>query len=301
MDELTTKRLAIIKQLYQTGITQSYDPEPMNGFCLLSFHDSVEMFMKLCAEVSGVKIDRNTNFGDYFTKIPKLLCQATMTNLNNKRIALKHYGSLPSKLDIEISRANVSDFFIQNTPVFFDIQFDEISLVLLIKYVEVQKYLLLAIETLNNNDYENSIINSQIAFKELLFSYEDDKRYQFSSPFAICERFSSPGRYRNIGLSKELDRYIDDTKDAFLRIDDAIKILGFQIDYKKYIKFKILMPYITVWDEKEGRSYETMKNERVNYSKRNAQFCFDFVIESALKLQEFDFEINELCELRVKN
>ena len=47
MDELTTKRLAIIKQLYLQGINQSYDSEPMNGFCLLSFHDSVEMFMKL--------------------------------------------------------------------------------------------------------------------------------------------------------------------------------------------------------------------------------------------------------------
>ena len=50
MDELTTKRLAVIKQLYLHGIEQSYEVEPMNGFSILSFHDSVEMFMKLCAE-----------------------------------------------------------------------------------------------------------------------------------------------------------------------------------------------------------------------------------------------------------
>lgn len=72
MNELTTKRLAIIKQLYLQGINQSYDSEPMNGFCLLSFHDSVEMFMKLCAEQKNIKINSDVNFGDYFLKIPDL-------------------------------------------------------------------------------------------------------------------------------------------------------------------------------------------------------------------------------------
>ena len=50
MEELILKRLAVIKQLYLQGVAQSYNAEPMNGFSILSFHDSVEMFMKLCAE-----------------------------------------------------------------------------------------------------------------------------------------------------------------------------------------------------------------------------------------------------------
>ena len=119
MDELIMRRLAVIKQLYNQGLNQSYDSEPMNGFCLLSFHDSVEMFMKLCAEKRGIRKDTIPNFYDYFTKIPDLQCKTTMFNLNKKRVALKHDGSLPSLLDVEISRANVTDFFNQNTPIFF--------------------------------------------------------------------------------------------------------------------------------------------------------------------------------------
>ena len=100
MDELTTKRLAVIKQLYRQGVNQSYDTEPMNGFSLLSFHDSVEMFMKLCAEQKGVKIDRNVNFGDYFTKLPDLQCSATMNNFNSN---MNPYNSKSESNDFKYS------------------------------------------------------------------------------------------------------------------------------------------------------------------------------------------------------
>lgn len=54
MDELTAKRLAVIRYLFEKGKTMSYEAEPLNGLSLLPFHDSIEMFMKLCADVKGV-------------------------------------------------------------------------------------------------------------------------------------------------------------------------------------------------------------------------------------------------------
>ncbi len=296
MDELTTKRLAIIKQLYQLGINQSYDSEPINGFCLLSFHDSIEMFMKLCAESKGIKVARNTNFGDYFKLIPDLLGEVEMSNLNNRRVALKHYGSLPSKLDIEISRVNVSTFFQNNTLVFFNINFDDISLISLVKYDTVKEYLQSALENLNSGENESSIINSHIAFKELLFCYEEDKRYLWKSPFKICEdfSFSTSLHLKQIGLGRDFDNFVDKVQKSIVNLDDISKVLGFGLNFKKYAKFKIMTPYMNVWHEKDGRKYDIMKNDRINYNKKNAEFCFDFVIESSLKLQEFDFDINEL-------
>lgn len=50
MNEISLKRLALIKQLFMLGVAQSYEPEPLNGFSILSFHDSLEMFVKLCAD-----------------------------------------------------------------------------------------------------------------------------------------------------------------------------------------------------------------------------------------------------------
>lgn len=295
MDELTIRRLAVIKQLYLQGMNQSYDTEPMNGFCLLSFHDSVEMFMKLCAENNGIKINRDVNFGDYFTKIPNLQCNATMTNLNTKRVNLKHYGTLPSKLDVEIVRANTTDFFEQNTPVFFNVSFDEISLISLIKYASVREYLTKALDNISSENFGESIVSSQFGFKELLYSHQDENTVNFLSPYKIAENFTfSSGFFRQLGLERELDEFVNKTKDSIEKLDEIVCIIGFGIDYKQYCKFKLLSPFIQVWHEKGGRKYESMKDERVICNKRNAQFCFDFVIDSALQLQRFSFDINEL-------
>lgn len=297
MDTLTSKRLAVIKQLYRNGIEQSYLTEPMNGFSILSFHDSVEMFMKLCAEKKGIKVDRQTNFGDYFIIIPDLELQAQMTNLNQKRVSLKHNGSLPSNLDIEISRANTTEFFETNSKKIFEIEFSEISLISFIQFESVKNYLEKAENCLQTKDYQNSILNSQIAFRELLICYEEDKRRNFSSPFKVCEDMSFKSSFHlNIGLNRNLDKYIDTVNKSLTNIDEIIKIIGFGIDYKKYIKFKILSPYIQAWYEKDGRKYQSLPSKGVLLNHKNCMFCFDFVISSALKLQELDFDINELIE-----
>ncbi|MFR9542576.1 MAG: hypothetical protein SNH27_11030 [Rikenellaceae bacterium] len=291
MDELTTKRLAVIKQLYLQGVNQSYDSEPMNGFCLLSFHDSVEMYMKLCAEIRGARVKRDTNFGDYFTLLPDLLGQSTMTNLNSKRVNLKHHGSLPSKLDVETSRVNVTDFFEQNTPIFFEAEFGDISLISLLKYDSVKEYMSKSLECLDSEDFENSILNSQIAFMELLFHYKQDKSFGHTSPFKINEHFfHSDGK----GIDNSIDKFVDKTKKSLSNISDMLSIIGFGIDYIKLYKFKILSPHIQQWAEREGNRYDHLKDEKIIYNKRNAQFCFDFVIESSLQLQRFDFDISEL-------
>ncbi|KAA6327669.1 hypothetical protein EZS27_023362 [termite gut metagenome] len=139
----------------------------MNGFCILSFHDSVEMFMKLCTEEKNITIDRKISFLDYFDRIPNLQCKVTMDNLNRKRMTLKHNGVLPSMLDIEISRVNVTEFFEENTPVFFNIQFSETSLVSIVKFEIVRSYLNDALKEIDNKNFADSIQYSHIIFKEL--------------------------------------------------------------------------------------------------------------------------------------
>jgi len=298
MDELTTKRLAVIKQLYLHGVEQSYEVEPMNGFSILSFHDSVEMFMKLCAEQKGVKINKDVNFGDYFVKLPNLSGSATMTNLNNKRVSLKHYGSLPSNLDIEVSRANVTDFFEQNTPIFFNVRFDEISLISLISYDSVKEYLEKSQEFLFKGDYVNSVLNSQIGFKELLAIHNEKNSELYVSPFRVTKDFTFLNSFF-MGIHfddrNRMGDFIDRVGESFQELEDTINIIGFGIDYKKYCKFKLLSPIIEMWNESEKRTYKSCNpfNDRRICDKKNAGFCYNFVIDSALKLQRFNLNIEE--------
>lgn len=45
-----TKRLSFIKYLFNLGVEQSHKPEPLCWASVLTFHDSVELFLQLSAE-----------------------------------------------------------------------------------------------------------------------------------------------------------------------------------------------------------------------------------------------------------
>lgn len=85
MNELTTKRLAIIRHLFEKGKALSHESEPLNGLSLLPFHDSVEMFMKLCADEKSINITRDTKFAHYFDLLPDLQDKTQMISLKDAK------------------------------------------------------------------------------------------------------------------------------------------------------------------------------------------------------------------------
>ena len=97
---------------------------------------------------------------------------------------------------------------------------------------------------------------------------------------------------------RKLGRFIDKVKDSIEGIQKAIKIISFGIDYKRYVKFKILTPIVT--RTMGGRQVAETWEEK-KWTKDNCQYCIDFVLDSSLKLQEFDFDIRELQEERKLN
>lgn len=298
--EILIKRLSLIKYLYQIGIEQSRQSETFASFSILSFHDSIEMFLKLLAEHKNIRSDK-LNFLDYWTKTPSLTLKESMRNLNSRRVNIKHKGLLPSKSDIEISRVNATDFFEQNTLPQFGIDFNQISLLDLILYGEVKDNLVIASKSLDNNEIEKCIEHSALAFDDLIHSYEESKESYFGkSPFYFGKDLSFLSSI-HIGIGKEfegrtgrkLDDFIDRVKESLEGIQNAVKILSFGIDYKKYSKFKLLTPTVTrfIGGNRSAEIYGKKK-----WTKENCQFCIDFVIESSLKLQEFDFDINEIMD-----
>jgi len=299
--EIIIKRLALIKYLYKIGIEQSKQSETIASFSILSLHDSIEMYLKLLAEHHNIKSD-NLSFIDYWTSIPSLTLKESMRNLNVRRVNIKHKGLLPSKADIEICRVNAIDFFEQNTLPQFGLNFGEISLFSLIQYDNVRKHLEESQKALDENKIESCIEIVAIAFDELIFSYEDSKSgYYGNSPFYFGKdltRLSSfhmgIGRDRDDNIGQKLGEFVDKVKDSLEGIQKAVKIMSFGIDYKKYVKFKLLTPIIL----------RTMAGKHVvqewgkrKLTKENCQYCIDFVLDSSLKLQEFDFDINELVDI----
>ena len=69
--------------------------------------------------------------------------------------------------------------------------------------------------------------------------------------------------------------------------------MSFGIDYKKFVKFKLLTP--TVTRMMNGKHVAEVWGKK-KWTLENCQYCIDFVLDSSLKLQEFDFDINELID-----
>jgi hypothetical protein len=301
--DIITKRLALIKYLYKIGVAQSIQAEPISSFSILSLHDSIEMYLKLLAEHLNIKSD-SFNFLDYWTSIPSLTLKESMRNLNARRVNIKHKGLLPSKSDIEISRVNATDFFEQNTITQFGVNFNEISLFSLIQYDNVRERLEEAQKALDENRIENCIEVVAIAFDELTYSYENSKSsYYGHSPFyfgkdlTFLSAFSiGIGRDWDDKVGRKLGEFVDKVKDSLEGIQKAVKIMSFGIDYKKFVKFKLLTPIIT--RTMGGRHVAEVWGTK-KWTKENCQYCIDFVLESSLKLQEFDFDINELIDNEV--
>lgn len=106
------------------GLEQSRQSESTSFFSILTFHDSVEMFLKLAAEHKNVRAEK-LSFIEYWDKLPQLTLKESMQSLNARRVNLKHKGIIPAKIEVEASRVHTTDFFTQNSHQIFGVEFKD--------------------------------------------------------------------------------------------------------------------------------------------------------------------------------
>lgn len=286
----TIQRLAFIKYLLNVAIGQSRQPEPLAAASILTFHDSIELFLQLACEHRSASTKSNIGFCEYWDVLkPKmspdeLTQKESMKRFNKSRVGLKHQGILPTKQDIEAYRVNAINFFDDNTPLVFGVGLDSISMIGLIKYEAVKTRLKQAEVFKKKNELEKAIVEMAIAFKQLVDCYETPKRSPLGwSPFSFKEDMT-------INTSGYVESHIHDlvnyVEDSLATMQDAIKILSFGLDYRKYARFQLLVPYVS--QTMDGKYHSTKKRSETP-SIEEYDFCYNFIIESALHLQDFDF------------
>lgn len=262
------------------------------------FHDSVELFLHLSAETLNVNLPQYIRFMEYWEKInndligKELTQKISMSKLNTARVSLKHKGNYPNPEDIEYFRVNTQNFFEENCPTIFGIEFAEISLLNLIQDEEVKEILEKAQNEFSNDQYKESLENIAIAFHILLENYKENKKVYGKSPFDIGDdldrkKFFARARHND-------NEIIDSVIKTVQRIQEVLKIIILNLDYRKYLKFRLLTPERVVY-AKDVR-FSTIwlsKIDKTDFKKEDVEYCINFVIESALKLYGFDFEIDK--------
>jgi hypothetical protein len=286
-----TKRLAFIKYLNKTGQEQAKRPEPLCWASILTLHDAVELFLQLVAEYAGVDAAvKDIQFMHYWSKTQPLLAKLgkpalthriAMERLNNARVNFKHYSNPPAKSAITGSYApDVNSFLEDNSSAIFNITLATVSLVNLVTCQATQAELTQAEKLKQTGQYQEAITHARFAFNELIDDYEATKTDNLGrSPFDF------------LGLG--FDCGFDVVRQSVKSLEEAVKIIGFGIDFKRYGKFKLLTPY--VYKSGNDRYYKPLAVDpetSKSHTAVDADFCIDFVIESALALQEFDFALS---------
>lgn len=112
----------------------------------------------------------------------------------------------------------------------------------------------------------------------MLIQYEKSKLTKYGSPFS---RY-----YYGFKSVNEISR-------RFRDIEEIIKIMRLGIDVKKYTRFQQLTPLLC---SVLGNTKPTIsRKDRDIYGKltlADVDFCINFILESALTLQEFDYTLN---------
>ena len=68
--------------------------------------------------------------------------------------------------------------------------------------------------------------------------------------------------------------------------------MSFGIDYKKYVKYRLIISSVQFALSEDGIPRFYFHGETI-LSKEDLEFATDFIIESALKLQEFDYQLKK--------
>ncbi len=242
--ETSLQRLAFIRYLYAIAVEQSRQSEPFGAASVLTFHDSVELFLQLAAETKGINT-ADLKFMQYWDVLKphlqngELRQKEEMRRLNKSRVDLKHIGILPSKLVIEALRANTTSFFEENTPLVFGIEFGKISMTYLI---------------------------------------------QNTTPFFNIPQMSQADR-----------KFVDFAKQVVASIEalqEGMQVLSLGLDYQRYVQFYLLTPHVVRFVGTFGYQAPPIKyTEDTLPSVERCRFCHNFVVTSAIYLQNLDFEV----------
>jgi hypothetical protein len=187
-----------------------------------------------------------------------------------------------------------------------DLSFSEISLSDFVDPEEAKSHLKESEKLLSQGNTEASIDQASIAFRILLEDYEGKKSVRYGrSPFffgqdlTFLDSFYMDLGYNGKGLvatpqfQEKLGDFIDKVKESLEAIQNAIRILAMGIDYPRYSRFDLLTPQVLKSREGEHIVEREYRGPRIQGDEEDAQFCINFVIETALKLQEFDYSINK--------
>lgn len=293
-EEIRLKRLSFAKYLISIGNLNSENIIPFSAIAILNYHDAIEFLFELILEENGISsnkykfmecFDEINNLIEKRNKSPSLL-RVSLKKLRDIRANLKHKGYFPSENDIKEVKSLTNTLFIEICEKLYSYKYDDINLVHLLNDSKTKDYLL----QINKTDDDKVVIkNLSLAFEYLLKDYENNKKTIYvKSPYQFLKKRPITAHDLKLNNKDPMKKFVDELNDNLFYLEENLKILAFGINFNEYAKFRNIVPDVT-WFMSGVPMVNFRGNETINENELN--FCLNFIIESALRMQQFDFEI----------
>jgi hypothetical protein len=159
------RRLAIARHLHRQSADQAGQGDLLSGLALLPLHDATEILLQTAAEQKKSNCPESLNFSN----TGELLKQRAFLSLSKPRWigstepGSRYRGTLPAQHDIAGFRASVTEFLIKVAADLFQVEFDSISMSLLIRSDAVRPELRAAEESLRTDDAKRALQHAALA------------------------------------------------------------------------------------------------------------------------------------------
>jgi hypothetical protein len=198
-------------------------------------------------------------------------------------VNLKHSGIRPNESEVESARGSVTSFFEDTTPIIFDIDFAKISMADLVAFIPARERLNLATVLMEQDKFGESLIEISIAFDMIVEDYETRNARLGKSLFSV----EAP-HFSRLDMYEDIKRFVDKSIEPLKK---AMRIISLGLDYRRYVKFHQLTPEIL---RLLGDGSYIKTEPPANRTKEDCQFCHDFVIDSTIRLQDFDLDLKKM-------
>ena len=265
-------RIIFAKKLYKDGELSCNIGNDQMIFAkgLLLLHDATDNALGAIADHIGVKLKGDTYILKYFEIIKEkdpqnrtLPYMTQIRNLNTIRNNIKHQGIFPDIKSNAHFPSTVYQLITDICKTYLSLDFSTVSLKNLIRDEKVLNFI---------NRAEKEIADGKIRESLISLAY---------AMYYICESSSTLAIPRFLFKQKELiftEPYGS---------DQTIDLLQNRVDPYLYHRFKNLTPIIGKYIKTHKLTYWWDKTfgHPANWTERNAKFCLDFCIDTALKYQ----------------
>lgn len=308
LDVTLLKRLTYAKYLYNTSIDRLHSMSPIIAAeALLRVHDAVEIFQLFVMD--GLNAPTKFVFMEFWEKVKvasgkEVPYKGHFDRLNAMRVGFKHKGVCPNLAELRDLAAVIFPFFVEVCRDVLGVDFTNLSLADLVDDIGVQEHLRKADVFIESQKYEDALSEAAIALHLVL-----NQKYP-RSPWApspdLLETGPSSRRppkinHYNTGelpsgastLIHEIEKAFEELHDRISRQSDLLKMLVWKIDLQQYSKFAQFAPHVI---QNGGGNFHIAHRMGVRrpLTKRDARFCFQFVLDTALAIQQQRGELPDL-------